>query len=148
MGLATYPTEELILVRLRTIPFVTIYDDEVPYDDDIQPPIDASTGLVKPYCNIYFGGPREAAGDRGIVEASKNGTVAYVTVQVNGGTGESVRRVKDQVSGVLVGWVPDTNSSQLRLEGSVSYRKASTTTMPKLFVYEVAYSYRSNMNLS
>ena len=148
MALATYGTENLILGRLETIPHVKIYSDEIPFEGSVQPPTDAGSGLVKPYVNVYFGGPREAAGDRGICGAERNGTVAYTTVQVNSGTDDGMRQVKDLVTQKLVGWTPDTNSGQLRLEGSVSYRTASTTTMPKLFVYEVAFSYRSNMNVS
>lgn len=145
MALSTYATENLILARLKTIPHLSIYDDEVPFEGTVQPPVD-SKGNLKPYVNLYFGGPREAADDRGLAGANLNGTIAYVTAQVNGATSDAVRQVKDLVSEKLVGWVPDANSGQLRLEGSVSYRKASTTTMPKMYVYEVAYSYRSNQS--
>lgn len=146
MGLSTYDTENAILARLRTIPHVDVYDDEIPYEVDGPTPRKSSNGIILPYVNLYYGGPREAADDRGLCGAQFNGTVAYVTAQINGGTAEMVRRTKDLVTAKLVGWVPDSNSGQLRLEGSVSYRKASTTTIPKLFVYEVAFSYRSNMS--
>lgn len=146
MALATYATENLILARARTIPHVDVYDDEIPYESPgVQPKKDAN-GIILPYVNLYFGGPRTAADDKGLCGPQYDGTVAYVTAQINGGTGEMVRRVKDLVAEKFVGWKPDANSGYLTLEGSVSYRKASTTTMPKMFVYEVAFSYRSNMS--
>lgn len=146
MGLSTYATENAILARLKTIPHVDIYDDEVPYEDPGVVPKKDANGTILPYVNVYFGGPREAADDKGLCGPQYNGTVAYLTVQVNGGTSEMVRRVKDLVTNKLVGWVPDSNSGYLKLEGSVSYRKASTTTIPKMYVYEIAFSYRSNMS--
>lgn len=145
MGLSTYNAENAIKARVQTIPHVDVYDDEIPYETEDMTPRKDGQGTILPYVNLYYGGPREAAGDRGLCGPRYNGTVAYVTAQVNGGTAEMVRRAKDLVVEKLVGWVPDDNSGYLRLEGSVSYRKASTTTMPKLYVYEVAFSYRSNM---
>lgn len=143
--LSTYSTENEILARVQTIPHVDVYDDELPYETEDITPRKSPDGVILPYINLYYGGPREAAGDRGLLGPQYNGTIAYVTAQINGGTAESVRRVKDLVVEKLVGWVPDDNSGYLKLEGSVSYRKASTTTIPKMFVYEVAFSYRSNM---
>lgn len=145
MGLSTYSTENTIKARVQTISHVDVYDDEIPFETASAVPRKDSNGVILPYINLYYGGPREAAGDRGLCGPQYNGTIAYVTTQINGGTAEMVRKVKDLVVEKLVGWVPDDNSGYLRLEGSVSYRKASTTTMPKLYVYEVAFSYRSNM---
>lgn len=141
MSLATAPIEDAILAQLKTMA-QDVYDNEV---EDAKHLRKAPDGTILPYMNVYFGGPREAAGGRGIVNSSLNTNIAYCTVQINGVRMGDVRRVKDIVLNKMVGFFPHTDAGQISLEGSVTYRKASTTTLPTLYIYEIAFSYYCNL---
>lgn len=141
MSLAVGPIEDAILAQLRLLPY-DVFDDVVPDDAT---PYTYPDGQVRAYLNVYFGGPRESASGKGICGVRFNTNVANCTVQVSSTNRSFVRRAVDKVTDSLVGFVPTDDSGEINLMGSVSYRVASTSAKPTLYITDVAFDYICNL---
>ena len=140
MALAVKPIKDAYEALLKTIPNVTVYQDEVP--DGVELPLTPG-GVVRPYIVLYFSEPFRAADGRGIVSSRHDLNVLVVTAQVNAPDPNSANSIIDQVRAKTVGW-STVDTGEFFLRGGASRSRPSTEVAPTTYIREASFETRCN----
>lgn len=103
--------EDQIVARLKEIPYVDVFEDEM--TDEAFSTLLADSNQIKPFITVSFGGlldPRKRV--NGIVGARANSQDTTFVVRCVGSTSRTARQVRDLAMGKLIGFVP-TNCSEI-----------------------------------
>lgn len=104
--------QDEILARVRTIPNIGVYDDELP--DEVIPETIPGTDQIRPFVTISFGGLVEAPRRvNGIAGADKDTGETTIVVQGVGSTPRAAKAAVEAVRNKLVGFKP-VNCGEIR----------------------------------
>lgn len=105
-------SQQQILARVRLIPNIIIYDDELP--DEIEVTMIQGSDQIQPFATVSFGGLVEAPRRiNGIAGASRDTGESTIVVQGVGSTASAARHVVQLIRESLVGFTP-TNCGEIR----------------------------------
>jgi len=142
MPLDQVPGQDDIIVQLKTIPGVDVYEGQYT-PDGVTPPMDTN-GMFKPYITTVFGASYQSK-DRGIASERYNTVVTTVTVYCATPIDRVTRQYIDRIRNVLVGYIP-TDCTQLAPYGGYIYVDSDLGV--NRYVHSAVFRYTTNLSYS
>lgn len=140
MGL--HESQNEILALLRTIPHITVHDDEVA--DEVVVSLIPGSDQIQPFATVSFGGMVEAPQRlNGIAGAAKDTGESTIVVQGVGSTAGSARKVVDAVRKKLIGFKP-VNCGEIRNAHFGGTGKLSHLGNPTRFASNQSFRFYQN----
>lgn len=135
-------SQEEILTQLRTIPNVSIHEDE--NADEVMVEMIPGTDIIRPFVTVSFGGRQEAPRRyQGILGAKADSNETAFVLQAVGSTKGDARRLLERVWNVLNGFVP-TNCGEIRSALYAGTGKVSSLGNPTRYAAMQSFRYVQN----
>lgn len=144
MALSTKGIKDAVENRAKTIPNITVWQDEVP---DLASLPTTANGVLRPYVVLYFAEPFRAADGRGIVTTRHDVNVLVMTAQVHAPDKNSANSIIDQVRDKFTGW-KTTDTGEFFLRGGASRSSGSNAAPPIDYIREASFETRCNLSYS